>query len=604
MAGLEGRDVVVLLPTGSGKSLCFQVPALVDAERGAGTTIVISPLIALMNDQVGALQARGIKAAALHSHQEEAEQQTVVQQFLREELTLLYVSPERAALAGFRSLLTRVKVARIAVDEAHCVSQWGHDFRPDYLRLRELREVVAAPVVALTATATPKVLGEISTQLGLERPVAVRQGFDRPNLRFAVQGHRGEADRVAATLEQIEAAGIRGRGAQGRVIVYCSTRKVTERVAKALRGCGVRVGFYHAGRAKLAREKAQSAFEQGRTRVLVATNAFGMGIDLPDIRLIVHFQAPGSLEAYYQEAGRAGRDGLPADCLLLFGRADLVTQRRLAQGGSGGPVSGGLLEQRREDALAAVQDYATGAYCRHQRLVTHFTSNPDEPVCQRCDVCRGTHADIGLYSDEENKAPIAELPEVALGVILAAVDRLTRPVGRVNLARALRGGRAKNLARGGLLTMPEYGQLGQYSEAEVVAAIDQLLTEQRLVRKGGNYPTVWLPGKAVRETSKRRAASNRAAAGSNQSSFRAKGRGYGGNVARALDNYRKRMARQLGWKPYMVMQKKVMLAIEQQEPSTLDALYDISGLGESKIDRFGEDILSLVRSNRPRRDDD
>lgn len=595
-AGLQNRDVVVLLPTGSGKSVCFQVPAIVDAQMGAGTTVVISPLIALMKDQVGSLQARGVAAQALHSHQDDAEQKAVIQRFLQGELTLLYVSPERAALAGFRALLTRTPIARIAIDEAHCVSQWGHDFRPDYLLLRELRDVVQVPMMALTATATPKVMQEISLQLGLERTVEIRQGFDRPNLSFEVQGHSREAERVAATLALIEAAGIRGRGGQGRVIVYCSTRKVTERVAKALRGCGVRVGFYHAGRTKLARDRAQSAFEFGRTRVLVATNAFGMGIDLPDIRLLVHFQTPGSLEAYYQEAGRAGRDGLPARCVLFFGLADLMTQRRLGQGGGPNSVSGGQLEQRRETALSEVQRYATESNCRHQALVTHFTRNHDERVCHRCDVCLGTALDVGLTSEEDvNKAPVAKLPEEALLVVLAAVDRLTRPVGRVNLARALRGGNAKNLARGGLLTMPEYGQLSEFSEEEVVGAIDQLLEDKRLVRKGSTYPTLWLPGKPVRET--RRDAGSFA----NEKRTTSKNR-YGGNIARALDSYRKRTARALGWKAYMVFQKKVMLDIDQQEPESLEALYSISGLGEAKIERFGEDILALVRQHR-RKDD-
>ena len=331
--------------------------------------------------------------------------------------------------------------------------------------------------------------------------------------------------------------------------------------------------------------------------MLIATNAFGMGIDLPDIRLIVHFQTPGSLEAYYQEAGRAGRDGLPAHCVLFFGLADLMTQRRLTQGGNSNGVSGGQLEQRRETALSEVERYATERDCRHQALVRHFTLNHDEPICHRCDVCQGTAPDVGVPSEEDlHKVPVTKLPEEVLLVILATVDRLTRPVGRVNLARALRGGRAKSLARGGLLTLPEYGQLSQFSEEEVVGAIDQLLGEERLVRKGRNYPTVWLPGKPVRETKrdtdsyanvKRRASS-----------------GYGGNIARALDSYRKRTARQLGWKAYMVFQKKVMLDIDQQEPDSLEALYKISGLGEAKIERFGEDILAMVHKHRRKDDND
>lgn len=592
-AGLAGRDTLVLLPTGSGKSVCFQVPAIIDADQGRGTTIVISPLIALMQDQVGALTANGIAAGALNSHQTDEEQQAVVHRFLQGELVLLYVSPERAAQPGFRRLLQRTPIARYAIDEAHCVSQWGHDFRPDYLLLRELRDVVAAPVMALTATATPTVLQEIANQLALADPAHIRTGFDRPNLSFEVLGLRKEEDRLSTTLAQIDAAGIRGRAKPGgiipgRAIVYCSTRKVVERVAKSLRAAGVKAGYYHAGRTQLARDRAQSAFEQGRTRVLVATNAFGMGIDISDIRLIIHFQTPGSLEAYYQEAGRAGRDGEPAHCVLFFGKADLMTQRRLSQSSS----SGTLMDQRREDALAGVERYATQFSCRHQALVSHFTQSDDEPECGRCDVCAGTAADISNQSvDEPDKAPLAELPEEALQTILAGVDRLTRPVGRRNLAQALRGGRAKNLSRGGLLTMPEYGELVNYSEDEIVAGIDRLLGDERLQRTGSKYPTVWPAGKPVRKDRGGRTG-GKAAAPKKRSSR------YGGNIARALDNYRKRTARTLGWKPYMVFQTKVMLAIDAQEPDSHDALHRIAGLGPAKVERFGDDILALVERHR------
>lgn len=599
VASLQGRDAIVLLPTGSGKSLCFQIPAIVDAQTGAGTTLVISPLIALMQDQVGALVARGVAARALNSHQSDEEQTAVISQFLRGELALLYISPERAAQPGFRRLLPSTRIARYAIDEAHCVSQWGHDFRPDYSLLRELQEIVAAPVMALTATATPGVLKEISTQLALTNPLQIRTGFDRPNLSFEVLGLRKEEERLATTLAQIDAAGIRGRAKRGgispgRAIIYCSTRKVTERVAKALRGAGVKAGYYHAGRTQLARDRAQAAFEQARTRVLVATNAFGMGIDIPDIRLIIHFQTPGSLEAYYQEAGRAGRDGEPAHCVLFFGKADLLTQRRLGQNSQAGT----LMDQRREDALAEVERYATLSVCRHQTLVSHFTQLEDEPECGRCDVCQGTAVNTLEQSlNEPEQIPPAELPEQALLTILAGVDRLTRPVGRKNLAQALRGGRAKQLSRGGLKTMPEYGQLAEFSEDEVVAGIDQLLRDKRLQRTGRKYPTVWLPGKPIRE----RKANGRASS-STRASRKTASR-YGGSIARALDNYRKKTARSLGWKPYMVFQTKVMLAIDAQEPDTHAALEKISGLGPAKVDRFGDDILTLVARHRSQRND-
>jgi ATP-dependent DNA helicase RecQ len=589
-AALAGRDAIVLLPTGSGKSICYQIPARVAARRGAGTTIVISPLIALMQDQVGALIGRGIRAAALHSHQDDGEQSEVVARFLRGELELLYVSPERAAKASFRRMMERTPIALLAIDEAHCVSQWGHDFRPDYMLLSELRQVVDAPMIALTATATPVVMKEIESRLALRDTRIIRTGFARPNLSFEVRAIRTEAARNEVVLEEIDRAGIRGRGGQGRAIIYCSTRKVTERVAKALRTAGVRVGYYHAGRTKLARERAQAAFEARRTRVFVATNAFGMGIDLPDIRLIVHFQTPGSVEAYYQEAGRAGRDDESARCLLFFGRADLATQRRLSERSA----TSAVLDQRRGDALAEIEQYATRMQCRHQALVSHFTGQPDEPECGRCDYCCGDAVEVeASFVRDKDALQIEALPDSAKDAIVAAVDRLSRPVGRRNLAQALRGGKAKSLSRGGLLTLPEYGTLKEHSEDSVVAAIDHLLGTGRLQRTGRKYPTVWMPGKPVRSRSTSDAGGSSAPTRKARSTSR-----FGGDIARALDNYRKRTARALGWKTYMVFQRKVMLAIDREEPDSLEALARISGLGPAKIERFGKDVLGLVRQHR------
>ena len=593
-AVLAGRDAAVVLPTGSGKSICFQVPAIELSRRGAGTTIVVSPLIALMQDQVGALVARGVAAGALHSGQDDGEQSDVVANFLRGELDLLYVSPERAAKDSFRRMLGRVKISLLAIDEAHCVSQWGHDFRPDYMRLSELRDVVDAPMIALTATATPVVLKEIESRLQLSKAARVQTGFDRPNLAFEVRALRTEVLRTETTLAEIDRAGIRGRGGSGRAIIYCSTRKVTERVAKALRSSGMRAGYYHAGRTQLARERAQQAFEQGRTRILVATNAFGMGIDLPDIRLIVHYQTPGSVEAYYQEAGRAGRDGDFARCIMFFGRADLQTQRRFSQNGP----SSAAMDQRREDAIGEIERYAMNLACRHAALVSHFTGKEEEEACGRCDVCCGDATDVDESYGTAKAEVFSPMPDLVNDVILGAVDRLSRPVGRRNLAQALRGGKAKSLSRGGLLTIPEYGTLSEYSEDALVAGIDALLKSGQLEKTGRKYPTVWMPGKPVR--------SKLRSAGDDDSDSRSTPRKakrpsrYGGDIARALDNYRKRRARTLGWKTYMVFQKNVMLAIDQAEPESLTALESIPGLGPAKIERFGEDILEIVRTKRPR----
>ncbi len=577
-AAVAGRDALVLLPTGAGKSLCYQVPAIVRARRGEGTTIVISPLIALMNDQVEALAARGVAVAALHSQCDEAAKLETIGRLMRGELALLYVSPERAVLDGFKRLLGRARIAMFAIDEAHCVSQWGHDFRPEYMRLAELRAVpalAALPMIALTATATPRVLDEISRSLELRTPALVRGDFRRPNLAFEVVQIGGEDARIAATVDALERAGLRQRTGSGRGIVYCSTRKKAEQVAAALKQAGFAAGHYHAGRTALARERAQAGFSLGRMRVLVATNAFGMGIDYADVRVIVHFQAPGSLEAYYQEAGRAGRDGERAHCLLLFGAGDLMTQRRIAQSGA---TSKQL--SRIEDALAAMGRYASTWTCRQQMLCAHFTGTDDHAACGTCDACREPDG----AADREPVVPPADaLGSAEQQIIVAALSAHGRAVGKGNLIKALRGSQAKPVVVHGLDRLPQHGALAACSEAAIGATIDQLLRERRLVRRGRKYPTLALATERKPRTP-RAVHARRGRDGSRTSS-----------ITVELDRYRKRMARQLKWKAYMVFQRGVITAIDRSRPDTLAALARIPGLGPSRIARFGEDLIAIVR---------
>jgi len=584
---LAGRDTVVLLPTGAGKSLCYQVPAIVARRAGRGTTVVISPLISLMQDQVSALQGRGVNAAAINSHQEWAEQKEVGAEFLRGNLDLLYVSPERGVLDSFYRLLKRGRVAQLAIDEAHCLSQWGHDFRPEYMRLNELREKLEVPTIALTATATPRVMDEIVQHLALELPTIVRGDFSRPNLSFSVEHLRREAQRMDVLVNKLDAAGFRARNNSGRAIIYCSTRKKTQKIAKGLKAMGFAAGYYHAGRTKLARERAQTSFDTGRTRILVATNAFGMGVDYPDVRLIVHFQCPGSVEAYYQEAGRAGRDGLPSECLLFFGAGDMVTQRRLF---SGSTTSAAVLK-RNEEALARVESYASTMDCRQKFLCAHFTGRKDHQLCECCDLC--TLDEVSQPLAKKEKALRMTLNDDERELIVQAVGNLTKPVGKTNLAKALRGSRAKSLHRGGLLKLPEHGALHHYSEDDLVHAIKELLSSGLLVKKGRKYPTVWLPDKAVRGT---RSSVSDASAASKRPRKKTKNRRFSTTqLARALENYRRRKARSLKWKPYMVFQQRVILAVDDRRPESLDELQHIPGLGVAKIEKFGSDILEMVR---------
>ena len=319
---LEGKDAVVVMPTGSGKSLCYQLPALILD----GVTLVVSPLIALMKDQVDALLARGLPATFINSSIPESEQRARIDALRRREHKLVYIAPERFRSSRFTSTLQQIPISLFAVDEAHCISTWGHDFRPDYLRLRSvIRSLGTVQTLALTATATPYVRSDIIQQLGLSNPQTFVSGFDRPNLSIEVVHTEKEREKIARIRSL--AREIRGSG-----IIYASTRKAVEQVGSKLKALDLKVSLYHAGMTDGQRVRAQDEFMNGRTQMIVATNAFGMGIDKPDIRFVVHYQMPGSIEAYYQEIGRAGRDGLPSACVLLFNYADKNTHDFFIEG--------------------------------------------------------------------------------------------------------------------------------------------------------------------------------------------------------------------------------------------------------------------------------
>jgi ATP-dependent DNA helicase RecQ len=319
---LAGRDSIAVMPTGGGKSLCYQLPATLLE----GVTLVVSPLIALMKDQVDALTALGIPTTFINSSLGYSELTARLAALRRGGFKLVYVAPERFRNDAFTRAIAGVKFALLAVDEAHCISHWGHDFRPDYLRLREAAESIGRPrIIALTATATPKVRDDIVKQLGLDSPRVFVAGFDRPNLALGIE-HASSESKKQSTLKRLVGGGV------GAGIIYCATRKAVEQISTALKLAGMKVEPYHAGLDDSARSRAQDSFMSGKLQAIVATNAFGMGIDKPDIRFVVHYHLPGSIEAYYQEIGRAGRDGLPSDCLLLFNYADTRTQQFFIDG--------------------------------------------------------------------------------------------------------------------------------------------------------------------------------------------------------------------------------------------------------------------------------
>jgi len=382
---LAGHDVVCVMPTGAGKSLCYQLPAV----ALGGLTIVVSPLIALMADQTRQLTDLAIPTLLLNSSQDAAKQRETLQKVRAGFEGILYVAPERFAAPSFRALLPQLKPRLFVVDEAHCVSFWGHDFRPDYMRLAEIREALGFPVTAaLTATATPQVRTDIATHLKLRSPKMHVTGFDRPNLRYAARFFRNDGEKDGALLRGLAAS-------PGTGIVYCATRKTVEELTAYLEQelPGRIVSGYHAGMSQSDRKRSQERFMQGKGAVIVATNAFGMGINKPDIRFVLHYNLPGSVEAYYQEAGRAGRDGRSADCVLYHSPRDFGIQQFFIEkiGDNNEQLDSASIARLQASAgrkLDAMMQYASSKYCRRWNILNYFGQQLSISGCG-CDVCRG-----------------------------------------------------------------------------------------------------------------------------------------------------------------------------------------------------------------------
>jgi ATP-dependent DNA helicase RecQ len=590
---LARRDVVVVMPTGGGKSLCFQAPALV---RG-GLTVVVSPLISLMQDQVTGLVENGVAAAMLTSTQTADERREVDRRLARGELKLLYVAPERLAADGFLSWLERAGLDALAVDEAHCISHWGHDFRPEYRWIGEVRKRLPhLPITALTATATPQVRADIVQALDLRDPLVLVGGFDRPNLTYRVLPRRDLVEQVLSVIRRHESeAGI----------VYCLRRTDVDELAAELKRRGVRCAPYHAGMDGQERARVQDAFLGENLDVVVATVAFGMGIDRSDVRFVVHASLPKGVEQYSQETGRAGRDGLPAECVLFYGGADYHGWKNLiemsarearAQGvESAGQDLDGQLER-----LGHVWSLATGAVCRHRTLCEYFGQAFEVPAggCRACDVCLG------------------EIEHVAQGQVIAqkilsCVVKTGQRYGAAHVADVLRGAETARVRQNAHDLLSVYGLLREHPLAEVRSWIDQLVGLGHLRVADGEYPTLFLSKSGVEVMHARLAVTLYkpalpAASGTKRTSAAraALQEEAGGTVDEALFEklrlLRKQLAQERGVPPYLIFNDKTLAQMAAQKPRTVEELLTIKGVGDKKAADLGPAFLAAIAAGAAR----
>ena len=574
---LSGRDVLGVMPTGGGKSICYQIPALMLP----GLTIVVSPLISLMKDQVAALTEAGVPAAFLNSSLSLEQLRETYAKTAREQYKLLYVAPERLENESFLSLISHVPVSLLAVDEAHCISQWGQDFRPSYLKIADfIAQLPTRPVVAaFTATATKQVRADIISQLGLRNPLLNITGFDRPNLYFAVQHPTSKLAAVWQLVrERSEKSGI----------VYCNTRASVERVCEFLNDKGIAATRYHAGLSEEERHANQDDFRFDRKTVMVATNAFGMGIDKSNVSFVIHYNMPKSLEAYYQEAGRAGRDGSCGECILLYAPGDVQTARFLIQNGGNEDLSPDVQEHVREGELQRLRQM-TG-YCKTQDclrgyLLDYF-GQPHEKTCSNCGNCQADYETQDLTREAQ----------MILSCVVRARNRLGYCVGSTILSQTLHGGRAARVRELGLDTLPTYGLMSTLPSTQIREWIELLERAGYLKADpvhGGIDTTpkaasVLFSGEQVL-TRVRRASHMEARPQKKAAAPRADE-----PLLAALKALRFRIAQEQGVPAYIVFSNATLLDMAAKQPCSMEELMDVSGVGHVKAERYGAAFLHEI----------